>query len=77
MDPNAAWKELSDAYQDQDADRYVELAEGLLEWLRKGGFPPTITKHQAFDRMVALALCTHARDVVRTFGEWSCDRSDS
>ena len=57
MDPNAAWQELADAYQENDLDRCNELAIGLLEWLTKGGYPPTITRHQKFDRFVVLRTC--------------------
>ncbi len=57
MDPNRAWRELADAYQAQELDQCVELAEGLVQWLAKDGYPPTITRHQAFDRHVVKSAC--------------------
>ena len=40
MDPQAAWDDLLEALGERDWDRVEELAEGLLRWLRAGGFPP-------------------------------------
>lgn len=39
MDPDAALKELLLAVEAGDVDRVEELAEGLLNWLQRGGFP--------------------------------------
>lgn len=41
MDPQATWEELLKARQERDWDRAEELAENLLEWMKKRGFPPT------------------------------------
>jgi hypothetical protein len=41
MDPHVAWAELLEARFVRDWDRAEELAQGLLEWLDKGGVPPT------------------------------------
>lgn len=41
MDPHVAWTELLEARLAKDWDRAEELAEGLMEWLDKGGVPPT------------------------------------
>ena len=38
MDPQAAWDQLLEAYTHGDRSVVVELAEGLLEWLHRGGF---------------------------------------
>ena len=40
MDPQAAWDRLLEAYTHGDWSVVEELAEGLLEWLHRGGFPP-------------------------------------
>ena len=43
MDPNETWKQMLDAYSQSNWDEAVELAEALLAWLRRGGFPPKTT----------------------------------
>ena len=40
MDPQAAWKELLEARCQRDWNRAEELANALLEWLQRRGFPP-------------------------------------
>jgi len=57
MDPNQAWRDLSDAWDSGEFADCIEIASNLEDWLNKGGFPPTITRHQAFDRAVVLAMC--------------------
>lgn len=57
MDPNQTWRDLADAVQEDDWERAGELATALLEWLDKDGYPPTISRHQAFDRIVAQTAC--------------------
>ena len=41
LDPQVAWTELLEARLTKDWDRAEKLAQGLLEWLDKGGVPPT------------------------------------
>ena len=41
MDPQAAWEQLQEAYGDADWETTRELAQALLDWLDRGGFPPT------------------------------------
>jgi hypothetical protein len=46
MDPDAAWKELSELFcgsEQSNWERITELADCLLHWLKRDGFPPTIT----------------------------------
>lgn len=57
MDPNATWQELADAFVDDDKERCAELATNLVDWLGRGGFPPTVTRHQDFDRVVVRTFC--------------------
>ena len=61
MDPHAAWKELLEARYLKDWDRAEELATGLLDWLDKGGFPPTTVGHsrlgKAWHRNIAHTTC--------------------
>ena len=61
MDPHAAWTELLEARLVKDWDRAEELAEGLLDWLKKGGVPPTTVGHQrlgkTWHRNIAHTTC--------------------
>ena len=41
MDPPATWEQLQEAYGNADWETARELAQALLEWLDRGGFPPT------------------------------------
>lgn len=54
MDPSTVWQQMSEAVEEDDWERAAELADDLLEWLRKGGFPPCISGQEKFDRLVAL-----------------------
>lgn len=42
MDPQRAWLDLLDAISQGDFEDAVAIATDLQEWLRKGGFPPTV-----------------------------------
>lgn len=42
MDPQATWNHLQQAFKEHDWDEVEELAQALLAWLRKGGFPPNL-----------------------------------
>jgi hypothetical protein len=57
MDPNAAWLALSEAVARDDWQTAAQLAEGLLAWLDRDGFPPTITGVASFDTIVARHTC--------------------
>jgi hypothetical protein len=50
MDPQAAWEALLEARQQRDWDRAEELANSLLEWLNKQGFPPETVGSRAIGR---------------------------
>jgi hypothetical protein len=43
MDPQAAWDEMLDALTRRDWPRAEQLANDLLEWMRKKGFAPQTT----------------------------------
>jgi hypothetical protein len=64
VDPQTSWDQLLEAYGEADWDRVRELAEALLHWLSRNGFPPRATTGcdlgQAWDREIALAGCRHA-----------------
>ncbi len=40
MDPQATWQELLEARLNRDWNRAEELADALLAWLQRRGFPP-------------------------------------
>jgi hypothetical protein len=69
MDPQASWEQLLEAYADGDWDRVEDLAEALLTWLERDGFPPRATTGsdlgQDWDRAVALAACRFAQAKAR------------
>jgi len=56
MDPNTCWLELSEAFG-EDCDRAMELADSLLHWMERGGFPPQITGRTEFDRLISTRTC--------------------
>jgi hypothetical protein len=56
IDPNACWLELSEAFG-EDWDRAEELADALLDWMERGGFPPQITGRTELDRLIAKQTC--------------------
>lgn len=58
MDPNETWQQLAEAFKAKDLKQLLELARALLDWLRKDGFPPTVTGVREFDVMVAKQTCT-------------------
>lgn len=72
MDPQAAWDRLLSAYADGDWDHVEEVADGLLRWLQRGGFPPRAVAGMDlgddFDRTLALAGCTFALKRARKGG---------
>ena len=39
MDPQATWDELLEARLERDWDRAEELANALLDWMQRSGFP--------------------------------------
>jgi hypothetical protein len=57
MDPTRTWLDLAAAVQTNDWESAEEHARNLLDWLRKGGYPPEITAQPHFDRIVAVKIC--------------------
>lgn len=63
MDPNATWSELLQSLIEDDWPAAREAAETLVDWLRRGGFPPQVASqlppehpwHGAFTQ----AVCEH------------------
>jgi hypothetical protein len=69
MDPDAALKDLLDAVCSRDWDRTEELADGLLTWMEKRGFPPlTLGPKELgrdWHRSVATFVCYAAQSKVQ------------
>ena len=73
MDPQAAWLELMDAFRQLDWDRIRDLAEGLLQWMDCGGFPPeTATASKAADNPSNEPLRTLGSEWNRTVAQAAC-----
>jgi hypothetical protein len=72
MDPQASWDQLLEAYADGDWDHVQDLAEGLIHWLSRDGFPPRATTGsdmgRPWDRAIALAGCRFALSQARKRG---------
>jgi hypothetical protein len=63
MDPQVTWQELLDAWRRGDWNVVAEVADALLEWIRKSGFPPeTMGSDMGSDwnRTVAVAAAQFA-----------------
>lgn len=69
MDPDAALKELLEAVQSRAWDRVEELADGLLSWMEKRGFPPITVGPKELGRQwhttIATFVCYAAQAKVR------------
>lgn len=42
MDPHVTWKQMQEELVAENWDIAIELAEALLAWLNRNGFPPLI-----------------------------------
>ena len=75
MDPQAAWDRLLEAYTDGDWSVVEETAEGLLQWLHRGGFPPRPVSNRdmgdQWNRAMVVSACRFALTAARSlyFGE--------
>ena len=68
MDPQVAWNEMLEAVQQRDWENAVERAEGLLEWMGKGGVPPQtsrITMRRHWNRTMAELGCLITLQLVK------------
>jgi hypothetical protein len=64
MDPQTAWNELRTATRAGDWEAARELAQDLLDWLDRGGFPPLVRAGASADparrRAVVRRYCRSA-----------------
>ena len=65
MDPQTTWNSLLEEWADGNWLDVFELAEALVEWLSKEGFPPDTMGNRNlgadWNRVLALAMCNFAR----------------
>lgn len=61
MDPQATWNELHAAIAERDWPRVTELADALLLWIGRKGFPPQTSSHvgltRSWHRDVTYCVC--------------------
>ncbi len=64
MDPQATWNSLLEEWAERNWLDVSELAEALLEWLSKGGFPPDTMGNRNlgadWNRELAQTMCKFA-----------------
>jgi hypothetical protein len=76
MDPHATWRDMQNALKDEDWDLAIELAEALLTWLKRGGFPPVIVDKDlpyGWHRKLAEAGATFVINELRNGSGQVCD----
>ncbi|MHC4880787.1 MAG: hypothetical protein ACYTGL_30400, partial [Planctomycetota bacterium] len=70
MDPQAAWRLMIDSFLEHDWPQVLESAEGLLQWIQKGGRPPDTVpgRHMGslWDEQVATTTCRFVADLARS-----------
>ena len=61
MDPQATWDQLQEAYRLLDRVAAQELAQSLLDWLARDGFPPVTAEQDRHNiaqrRVTAIRFC--------------------
>lgn len=76
MDPQAAWNELLADYDRLDWDEVEVQAQGLIDWLNRGGFPPRIVgthaAGQEWNRAVVRFAVEQAITDARRYSQADC-----
>ncbi|TWT60827.1 hypothetical protein [Rubinisphaera italica] len=60
MDPQQTWGEMLDAFAAGDLEAAAVAAEVLMDWLKRGGFPPqplTRVLSDDWDRLICEFIC--------------------
>ena len=61
MDPQQTWTDMLDALKQNDHEEAKEFAGAILEWLGKGGFPPSVVGDKSlgadWHRTIAAVIC--------------------
>lgn len=69
MDPQAAWELVIESFIEHDWPQLLEAAEGLLNWMKKGGCPPGTVPGwrmgSLWDEHLATAICTFAASLAK------------
>lgn len=69
MDPQVTWQELLEASAKREFDRMEELAEALLHWIDRRGYPPkTVDRDdlpRGWHKAIAQFVCHMAKGDVR------------
>lgn len=77
MDPQATWSQLQTALRVKDLEAVHELAESLLLWLERGGFPPATGQGNPHDaaqqRANASRFCRSALQQIDADSPTLCD----
>ncbi len=67
MDPQAAWEMFLSAIAERDHKQIVKISQDLGDWLRCGGFAPTVIPIPAlstdFQRALAESACQWGQSV--------------
>lgn len=70
MDPQAAWELLLTAIVERDHEQIVAISHDLGDWLKHGGFSPTVIPNPAlstdFQRSLAKSACEWGQSVSRS-----------
>ncbi len=72
MDPQVAWNEMLEAIFTNDIFEADLRAEGLIDWLDRGGFPPQPLSRDLpdeWDRMISRYFCQEVRLAAQHAGE--------
>ncbi len=68
MDPQEAWDQLLAALAEEEWDQVEDFARALLNWLDRGGFPPTAMGAPClgpdWERAICRAGCQYALEVL-------------
>jgi hypothetical protein len=68
VDPQQTWETLLSAYQRNDWSAVEEMAEALLTWLARGGFPPRLDRtDEPAARLIVRVFCSQALAMVPPF----------
>ncbi|MBI1315021.1 hypothetical protein GC176_27335 [bacterium] len=67
MDPQAAWQLMIDSFQEHDWPQLLDAAEGLQNWMSRGGCPPATVPGRRmgslWDEQLASSICRFAADL--------------
>lgn len=72
MDPQVAWNEMLEAIAANDMFEADLRAEGLIDWLDRGGFPPQPLSRVLpveWDRMICRYVCRKVMLAAQNEGE--------